>query len=263
MPKNPSPGPRGHAARAAAGGLAVALFASLAGAVPAGAATRPAALVAASKVAAAKQSSVHYAAASSLGTQSITIVADVGHSSGTETIRLHRTGQTGLVSARYDGKAAYFKGNANGLTGYLGMPSSLASTYAGKWIAFRPSDKSYSAIAQSLTISAAIAQISINPPLTSSAGPKVGNASTVVVHGTTTSLSSSGSKGPATLSIRSNATPLPVTFTGTGRQSGKTEKGQVVFSRWNEPVKVVAPSSSVNASTITSSSGSSSPSTSG
>src|SRR5271166_5357626 len=263
MPQNPSPRRPGVPTRARAGAIARladaaiglgALVAALAGAETAGAATSPAALAAATspaapaaatEAAAAKQQSVHYVAGSILGTESITIVADVARSSGLETIRLRDARQTGLVSA-----------------GYVGMPSTLATRYAGKWIAFTPTQKSFAAIAKSLTLSAAVGQISIGPPFTSSTGPTVGNVPTVLVRGTTTMFSSSGAKGRASLSIRTNGTPLPVTFAGRGSQSGKTESGQVVFSGWNEPVHVVAPSSSVNASSI-SSSGSGSSSSSG
>jgi len=240
-------------ARVSAGALAGGLLAAtLAGAGPAGAAgSTPAALVAASQAAAAKQSSVRFVANSSLGDESISIVADAARSAGVETIRLRKASQVGLVTARYTGNAVYFKGNANGLGGYIGMPSTLATKYAGKWIAFTPSQKNYAAIARSMTLPAAVAQISIDPPFTSSAGPRVGGLPTVVVHGTTSTLSSSGNKGTATLTIRSTGSPLPVSFAGRGTQSGKTETGQVVFSRWGEPVHAVAPSSSVNASTIT------------
>jgi len=239
----------GVSAGALAGGL---LAATLAGAGPAGAAgSNPAALVAASQAAATHQSSVRFVATSSLGNESISIAADAARSAGTETIRLRNASQVGLVTARYTGKAVYFKGNANGLGGYIGMPSTLATKYAGKWIAFTPAQKNYAAIARSMTLSAAVTQISIGPPFTSSAGPRVGGAPTVVVHGTTSTLSSSGNKGTAILTIRSTGSPLPVSFVGRGTQSGKTETGQVVFSRWGEPVHVVAPSPSVNASTIT------------
>jgi len=184
MPQNPSPRRPGVPTRARAGAIARladaaiglgALVAALAGAETAGAATSPAALAAATspaalaaatEAAAAKQQSVHYVAGSILGTESITIVADVARSSGLETIRLRDARQTGLVSARYDGKAVYFKGDANGLTGYVGMPSTLATRYAGKWIAFTPTQKSFAAIAKSLTLSAAVGQISIGPPFT-------------------------------------------------------------------------------------------------
>ncbi len=255
-------------ARLSAGALAGGLLAGTLGAAgAAGAAeTSPAALVAAAQAAAAHQSSVRYVATSSLGNESISIVADAAGSAGVETIRLRNASQLGLVTARYTGQAVYFRGNANGLGGYIGMPSTLAAKYAGKWIAFTPSEKNYAAIARSMTLGAAAAQISIDPPFTSSAGPRVGGVPTVVVHGTTSTLSSSGNKGTASLTIRSTGSPLPVSFVGRGTQSGKTETGRVVFSRWGEPVHVTAPSSSVNASTITtggagsSGSGSSTPS---
>ena len=180
MPKNPEhrrPAgprrPRRTVVRLAAGAAAGAAFlAPLLAAGGAGAASSPAALVAASKSAATKQHSAHFVAVSSLGANSVTIVADVGQASGTETIRLRNSGQTGLISGRYDGKAVYFRGDANGLVGYLGMPTSLASKYAGRWIAFTSDQKSYAAIAKSLTLPEAIAQISMAPPNTSSTGPR-------------------------------------------------------------------------------------------
>ena len=274
MPENPErtipAGPRRPrrrtAVRLAAGAAACGTFlAPLLAAGGAGAASSPAALVAASKSAATKQHSAHFVAVSSLGANSVTIVADVGQASGKETIRLRNSGQTGLISGRYDGKAVYFRGDANGLVGYLGMPSSLATKYAGRWIAFTSDQKSYAAIAKSLTLPEAIAQISMAPPYTSSTGPRAGGSPTVLVRGTSAAFSSSGSKGSATMTIVGSGTPLPVTFSGSGTQSGKTERGNVVFTKWNEPLNVVAPSSSVNADTITSpsSSGSSSSSSGG
>ncbi len=218
---------------------------------PAGAATlTPKATVTASLAAANKQQSVHYNATSKAGTQSITLTADAGVSSGQQIVVVKKGKTTGHIQARYVTSGVYFKGDVYGLEAYLGMPASLAPTYAGKWIVFTSTDTDYAQITKALTLSAAVAQISMTGPYTSGGTTTAGGKAASAVKAFTSTLSSAGKKGPATVYIAAKGTPLPIKFTGAGTESGKKTTGVVSYSKWNETINLVTPTGAIPASSI-------------
>jgi len=208
-------------------------------------------LLAGSLKSADRQRSVHFVATSTLSTRSIVIVANAGVTSGTQTITVRVNKKVGRVTGRYTGGTVYFQGNTVGLESYLGMPSSIAPTYAGRWIAFTSSDQGYSQIAGSMTLATAVDQVSVSPPITSGGRAKVNGASVELIRGTTTTLSSKGQHGAAVADVATGGAHLPVRYQGTGKQGKQSASGQVVFSRWGLKVSPRAPSSSVPASSIT------------
>ncbi|MHB8221096.1 MAG: hypothetical protein ACYDHU_12365 [Acidimicrobiales bacterium] len=224
------------------------------------------ALLADSLGAADRQRSVHFVATSTLSTKSIVIVANAGTTSGTQAITIRVSKKTGHITGRYTGATVYFRGDAVGLESYLGMPSSIAPTYAGRWISFTSSDQNFTQIAGSMTLKTAVEQVSVSPPVTNGGRAKVNGTSVVVIRGTTTSLSSKGQHGSAVADVASGGAHLPVRFVGTGRQGKQSAGGRVSFSRWGLKVNPRAPSGAVPASSITvptSGSGSSSSSSGG
>jgi uncharacterized OsmC-like protein len=212
--------------------------------------TAPKTLLAASLAAAGTQTSVHYVATSSVGTRSLEITADASTTAGTQSIVLREGKTTGHVTGRFVDKIVYFRGDTVGLEDYLGMPATLAPKYNGQWISFSSTTKDYSSIAKSLTLSAAIAQISVSAPLTGGGHTIVDGKAAVGLRGTTTALSSKGKKGSATLYVSAKGSPLPVAYRGTGKQKKQKETGTVTFSRWGETVSPAVPAKSVAASTI-------------
>jgi len=210
----------------------------------------PKSLLAASLRAARKESSVHFVATSAVGTRSITITGDASASAGSQVIVLHEGKSTGHVTGRYVDKAVYFRGDTIGLEDYLGMPSTLAPKYSGKWIAFGSSTPNYSSIAKSMTLSAAVAQISVKAPITRGAHATVDGQAAVSVLGSTTTLSSKGKKGTATLYVAAKGSPLPISYLGTGKQKEQSETGKVSFSKWGEKVSPSVPPNAVPASSI-------------
>jgi hypothetical protein len=230
------------------GVLAFSLLSGSAGA--AGPSRAPAALLATSLANAQKQQSVHFVTVSSLGDQSISVVADAAKNAGQASIVLFHGKQRGLVAVRYNGKDVYYRANAVGLESYLGMPAALATKYAGKWISFAPTDPDYADITKSLTISTALSDITIQAPLKLLAPRTINRVRSIGVAGTTTSLSSAGSTGTGTLFLAAASPFLPVVFTGTGTQKNQKELGRVTFSHWNAPVHPVTPSSAIPASSI-------------
>lgn len=214
----------------------------------------PKSLLAASLKAAGKEPSVHFVATSAVGTRSITITGDASAGAGSQVIILHEGKQTGHVTGRYVDKAVYFRGNTIGLEDYLGMPTTLAPKYSDKWISFGSSTPDYSSIAKSMTLSAAVAQISVKAPVTSGVHSTVDGQAAVSVLGTTTTLSSKGKKGTATLYVAAKGSPLPISYLGTGKQKKQSETGKVTFSKWGEKVSPSAPPNAVPASSISGSS---------
>jgi len=210
----------------------------------------PKSLLSASLKAAEKESSVHFVATSAVGTRSITITADASTTAGSQVIILHEGKKTGHVTGRYVGKSVYFQGDTIGLEDYLGMPTTLAPKYSGKWISFGSSTTDYASIAKSMTLSAAVAQISVKAPITGGAHTTVDGQAAVSVVGTTTTLSSKGKKGTATLYVAAKGSPLPISYLGTGKQKKQSETGKVTFSKWGEKVSPSAPYNAVPASSI-------------
>lgn len=210
----------------------------------------PKALLAASLDAARAQSSVHYVATSVVGNESIRVTADTANTAASQEVVLHVGKGTGNVTARLVDSTAYFRGDALGLEDYLGMPSTLAPKYAGQWISFSSSTKSYSSIAKSMSLTSAIDQISVDAPLSGGDKTTRGGRSAVDIEGTTTSLSSKGNKGTATLYVSAKGSPLPLAYHGTGKQKKKSETGTVTYSKWGETVSPQVPAKSVPSSSI-------------
>ncbi len=230
--------------------IAAALSASAAGAATTTTTSTkptPKALLAASLAAAKSQPSVHFVAVSTIGTQSIAITGDVAKVKGKETVVVTSGKNTGHVAVRLVRQAVYFRGDATGLSGYLGMPSTLATKYVGTWIKFGPSSPTYKNISKAITIGSAVDQISVKAPLADGGTATVDGVSAVSVTGTTTDL---GGKGPAALYLPAQGNVLPVRYTGQGTQKKKKVTGQVDFSHWGESFTVTAPANSVAASSI-------------
>jgi len=92
-------------------------------ALPAGAATSSAqSQVTAALAAANSQKTVHYVATSTYSTRSIVITGDVSATEGQQQVVLHYGKNVGHMTNLLVGSAVYFKGDAYGLTAYLGLP---------------------------------------------------------------------------------------------------------------------------------------------
>ncbi len=226
-------------------------LATLSLSVPAGASTSAKALLTASLAAADKESSVHYVVYSSAGSHSIVLTASASADQGTQSIVVRADKKTGHVNGRLVGGNVYFEGDSFGLSEYLGMPASLAPKYAGKWIVFTSKDASFSKVAEAFQLTTALSQISIRAPLSIGSHTTIDGTKAVNVNGVTSSLSSKGKSGPATLAVATGKAPLPVRFRGRGSQSLGKAFGQVNFSDWGQTFSVTAPSSAIPATSIT------------
>ena len=172
------------------------------------------------------------------------MTGDAARSAGLQDITLINGGQVGTIEVRLVHNTAYFRGNKLGLMSYLGLPTSLAADYTGRWISVARSNQAFASIAASMTIKAVIAQIVIDGPLTMSSGPSA-PSTTLILEGTSGALSAKGQHGPATLVVSDPSTPLPVSFSAQGKDGSTMANGSVSFSNWGESVAVVAPAHAV------------------
>jgi hypothetical protein len=244
----PFPRYRALAVTGAIGGVAFAFAVPMA--ATASAATAPPALVAASLTAAGKESAVHFDAYSQRGKESIAIVADAATSTGRQSVTIRKGKSTGHVQSRLVGGDAYFEGDSYGLTAYLGMPSTLAPKYAGKWIVFTPSDQSFSQIEQNFTVGTAVGEIQISKPMAIASHAAVDGTSAITVKGTTKALSTNGKSGPASLSVKKSRSPLPVRFIGHSGPGGTKTYGRIDYSHWGSAFTVAKPTGAIPASAI-------------
>ncbi len=190
---------------------------------------------------------MHFVTVTTVGTRRYSVVADATASTGRQLVTVRSGGTAGHIEVRLVSSGLYIRGDGAGLVTYLGMPSNLATKYAGRWIYYAPSVQGYKSLAQSMTVAAAVDLISLKAPLTSASG-HVAGATVTVIHGTTQALSSSG-RGPASLAV-APGTNLPIVFTGQGTASGKRATGSVTYSAWGEPVVVATPAHSVPISDV-------------
>jgi len=197
--------------------------------------------------AAKKQSSVHFVATTTVGPRSVTLNGDASSSEAQQVVTIHDGSSVGHLTARLVPTGLYFNGDAKGLETYLRVPTASAPKYAGRWIVISNSASSFSQIVSSMTIGAAVDQISLTGPLSESTALANGRH-VIVLTGRTTALSSNAKTGPAELNVAAGS-HLPVSFSGRGPGTTKAVAA-ITFSHWGEPVHLATPSSAIPASSI-------------
>ena len=228
---------------AAAGGTTTVVATTTTTAVPA-TTTTPQSVLNRALAAAKTEPTVHFVASSTVGKRTYTVSGDAAAKTGAQDITLRDGTQTGSMKVLLVHNTVYFEGDKLGLTNYLGLSSSLAPAYAGKWISFAHDNQGFATIAASLTIKAAISQISLGGPLSMAAG-QAGEGATLLLRGTSGALSTNNKRAPATLVVTTTSPPLPVTFTAQGKDGTSTSTGSVTFSDWGETVHVTAPAHAI------------------
>lgn len=186
------------------------------------------------KAAIAQQSGVQVAISASSGSTSTTdqIIADVGTTSGAETII---EGKADLA-VRVTPTDGYISGNVSGLTKIFGLSSADAKKVGIDWVSWKTGTSEYSDLKSGLTISA------ITALLPKAKGTKLSmdftNGTELYVLKWNTAATSSRPKLSITLTVSAVGTALPVEQTVTA--SGGTEE-TTTLSMWGEHVLVRAP----------------------
>ena len=208
-----------------------------------------------SLAAAEKAGSFHYVASSvssppNSSTLSQLTVGDAGVASGRQVITI----STHTFDVVVVGTTAFFEGDAASMEASLDVPSSVAQSYAGKWISLVPGDAPYQSVEVAVTTSSALQQNITFSATAELPASKIGREQVVGLRGPITNVQGESAKGTATLYVTAGARHLPLRYVeqgtlGSGKQASKL-KFSLTFSGWGEPVPVTAPAGAVAFSSL-------------
>ena len=83
------------------------------------------------------------------------VLQDSSLQTGKQTVAIGKE----IASVVLVGGTAYISGNSLGMTSFFGMPSTLASAVAGKWISIQSTDSSFQNITANVTLASALTEV--------------------------------------------------------------------------------------------------------
>jgi hypothetical protein len=237
-------------------GLAIALPLALGSALPADAASssRGSTLWANAVSGAHTAGSLHYLEVSKGQGTTETIVGDVNRVAGRQVVTIRSsahprsTTENGVVTIRLVGRTAYVKGDVGGLYTTIGAPASVGRQLVGKWISITPAAPNglFRETAAELTLASVINNFAMKGPYTVGSRRRLSGTRVVALHGF---VSGSGKVTvQQTFQIRTDGTPVPVASTSPA--VGKVQSTRNVYSKWGEPVSVIAPTGAIPLSSL-------------
>jgi hypothetical protein len=222
-----------------AGGLAVGLAAP----PPAAGASSSAASLYRQALATTTAWSVHYASQAVSSKMPILVSGDAGPASGTQEILVGSGATADQASLVVIGDFTYFKGNAVALQNLILMPASMASTDAGQWVLFSSSNPLYAQVVDGVRSHDVSQEIALKGPYTLGPPRQLDGVAVDTIRGT---LDQQGAKPtPAALYIRTGGRHLIVEEDSVGANGAANAKVHIVFSKWGEKVKPLAPDATI------------------
>jgi len=182
------------------------------------------------------EQSVHYAETLTTSGKRLVNTTDATRVGGRQTIVLTEAGKSNTVVIELIAGGLYVKGDSVILIDYMGFPKSTADQLSDKWFTIPKNNPDYAQVGQGLTLSSVAAELSMNQSVSTRPSVRIAGVKVNVLKGTSVKTSLNPSV-PETLYVTTTATPLPVRVI----QSFGGTAGTVVFSHWNETVKLVAP----------------------
>jgi hypothetical protein len=164
---------------------------------------------------------------------------DSGPDTGRQTVMIGTEHATVLLIDH----VAYVNANAGALADYFGLAPSSAS-FAGKWIAIKPSDAAYTTVAAGVSLSDALKQITIDAPFGKPKPTTINGARAIGVSGTVPT--TRGGSEPGTLYVPASGEILPLAFDFS--DPGATDRA--TFSAWGKKVALTAPPNAVAFSSV-------------
>jgi hypothetical protein len=152
-----------------------------------------------------------------------------------------KTAPAEYLTILISGGSEYIRGDAFGLSGYLGLEPAAAARHTDEWVVLRAADPDYARFAAAVmllttkSILGLVAELVLIAPLSSVAPTKIHGMHVKGVRGQL--LVAGGNRFMTILYARASGTKLPVAEIG--RQG--TASGTVNPSKWNEPLKVTPP----------------------
>lgn len=223
--------------------LAAAVIAAAALAALALAAQSPRELRAAIFTTAKKQHSLHYVERDSAVGLHQTMVSDIAGKRGVQKINftLNGNGQTakGQFTVRVVNSLVYFRADQAAMRYYLGFTAAQTAAYHDKWIVVRPGQHRYKALATAVTLPSFLHEIYPSAPL-ALAMTLIGGHRYTGVRGINDT-EGGGFKFVETVFPDSKMRPFAVS--AVDRNKGFISALKI--SRWNQAVRVTAPSDAV------------------
>lgn len=196
------------------------------------------AVVAASLAALKAGRAVHIAISTTLANGSVTYSDDATADGGRQYITLSTGGH---VTVLYVGGVGYVQGNAQGLVGFMDVPSAQAQSLAGQWIAVHPGQElggsSYADIVAGITLSSVASEIALAAPLALTAPATVAGQRALAVQGRVPASQQPPASARVTLDVAADGSrPLRETVVASGGYKSTT-----TFSDWGESVPLSPP----------------------
>jgi hypothetical protein len=161
----------------------------------------------------------------------VTMVNDIGPTSGRQVIDAGGGHSVVIVA----GGRAYFRGDAAALAGYYQFPVAVAREYAGKWMSLGPGDTGYAQVSGAVTLASDFNQIAIHGPVAARPVTMPDGRRAIAIAGTANG--PTGTRAPATLFVTATGSTLPIALREGNPQASQTE----AWSRWGQPVAFSAP----------------------
>jgi hypothetical protein len=180
---------------------------------------------------------VHEEVESSGSGHTVTMSNDIGTSEGRQLINPDGAHATVVL---IDG-VAYMQGDSGALKNYFGLPNSVSTQLAGKWISLRPGNSEYSAVSDAVTLKSDFSKARLIGPLVKGSTSEIDGQRVIAIEGGV-SHSGGGQSVPGTLYVSATGQVLPVEI----RTSGQFGRVTVVWSRWGHAVQLAAPSGAVS-----------------
>jgi hypothetical protein len=182
------------------------------------------------------QRSVRLTTTATMSGLKIVEVTDAGRSAGRQSITLTKLGYANTVKIELIAGKLYVKGDASILTSYLALPQATANELAGQWFGIPKSSGYYAQVADGMTISTALAEVTMTNAVASEPAVMLDGALVDVLKGTSVKSTLEPSFDES-LFVSTAKRPLPVEVT----QVVQGSLGTIVFSHWDEMIVLSAP----------------------
>ena len=191
--------------------------------------------------AATKSGSVHFQLLGKAAGKTETITGDSSNTDGRETISAGAV----TIQAEVIGNGAYVEGNSGGLQSQMGFSATNASTYAGKWISIASTDAPFSSITKAVSLAGTLGELKPSGKLTLTATTTKASQSVIGVHGGLPGGVAKGTTGSAVLYVSTAQPNVPIVFDVKETSGGTKESDVGTFTKWGQPLHLVAPTNAV------------------
>jgi hypothetical protein len=202
----------------------------------------PAQIVSAALAAARSEGTVHFTLNATGSPNGESVVGNAGLLDGQQELTIG----TDQVEAELISGVAYLDATPGFLHNDLGLPATVANTYAGKWISLSSSDALYSQISQSVTLNGILKQVTPTGSLQASSPGLVAGRTVIGVIGGLPGPPRTGTTGRSELYVETARPNLPVGFSGEATSSAGARISDVgSFRDWGGALQLSAPPGAV------------------